>query len=277
VVCVFSWREARAPSASNSEQRERAAAMTEKGSYIPVELTEKTDENSAESPVAVAVETAEEELVEVVAPANLPEGYEFEVTASDETFTVRVPQGGVKEGELFRGTKISSSSSSTSNRKKSQDAPVGGWKNGLCDCCIHGCCHAHFWLGLCFPQCLLAQVMVRLDLDMLGQPRPPTGTPNSAFTTMVVLTVVWLISHGIPVLGAILSYPFFIYLLLATCWVRQSVRQRYAIPEQDCKGCEDFCCAFCCGKCAICQMARHTANYETEPSQCCTNDGLNHV
>jgi len=250
--------------------------MTEKGSYIPVELTEKTDENSAESPVAVAVETAEEELVEVVAPANLPEGYEFEVTASDETFTVRVPQGGVKEGELFRGTKISSSSSSTSNRKKSQDAPVGGWKNGLCDCCIHGCCHAHFWLGLCCPQCLLAQVMVRLDLDMVGDPRPAAAarTPNGAFTTMTILTFVVVIARTIPQLFGFISILFVIYLLIATLGVRQYIRRRYAIPEQNCKGCEDFCCTCFCIKCIICQMARHTANYETEPSKCCTNDGL---
>jgi len=38
----------------------------------------------------------------VIAPATLPEGYEFEVEAPDgTTFQVQVPMGGVKQGQAF--------------------------------------------------------------------------------------------------------------------------------------------------------------------------------
>lgn len=67
---------------------------------------------------------------------------------------------------------------------------------------------------------------------------------------------------------------FLILNLVATCRARTHLRNRYNIPEETCQGCEDFCCAWCCGPLVICQMARHTADYRRYPSSCCTATGL---
>jgi len=40
-------------------------------------------------------------VIRVIAPATLQEGYEFDVLVDDEPYTVRVPPGGVKEGQEF--------------------------------------------------------------------------------------------------------------------------------------------------------------------------------
>eukprot|EP00751_Fragilariopsis_kerguelensis_P002487 CAMPEP_0170824618 /NCGR_PEP_ID=MMETSP0733-20121128/45426_1 /TAXON_ID=186038 /ORGANISM="Fragilariopsis kerguelensis, Strain L26-C5" /LENGTH=395 /DNA_ID=CAMNT_0011187931 /DNA_START=35 /DNA_END=1222 /DNA_ORIENTATION=+ len=40
-------------------------------------------------------------VIRVIAPATLQEGYEFDVLVDDEPYTVRVPKGGVKEGQEF--------------------------------------------------------------------------------------------------------------------------------------------------------------------------------
>lgn len=39
--------------------------------------------------------------IRVIAPARLQEGFTFEVLVDGEPFTVRVPKGGVKEGQEF--------------------------------------------------------------------------------------------------------------------------------------------------------------------------------
>jgi len=55
---------------------------------------------------------------------------------------------------------------------------------------------------------------------------------------------------------------------------RGRIRSRYGIPERDCRGCEDCCCAFWCGCCTVSQMARHTADYENYAALCCSETGL---
>ena len=51
----------------------------------------------------VATSSTATPYLEVIAPATLPEGYEFEVEAPDGTsLKVHVPMGGVKEGQAFR-------------------------------------------------------------------------------------------------------------------------------------------------------------------------------
>lgn len=40
-------------------------------------------------------------MIRVIAPANLREGYTFDVLVDDEPYTVKVPRGGVKEGQEF--------------------------------------------------------------------------------------------------------------------------------------------------------------------------------
>ena len=40
-------------------------------------------------------------LMEVVAPATLPEGYEFQVEMNGSKYSVTVPPGGVEKGQAF--------------------------------------------------------------------------------------------------------------------------------------------------------------------------------
>ena len=62
-----------------------------------------------------------------------------------------------------------------------------------------------------------------------------------------------------------------IYLIAIT---RKRIRSRYGIPEQNCRGCEDCCCAFWCQCCTVSQMARHTADYDNYAAKCCSETGL---
>mmetsp|Transcript_5791 Transcript_5791/g.8408 ORF Transcript_5791/g.8408 Transcript_5791/m.8408 type:complete len:309 (+) Transcript_5791:162-1088(+) len=65
---------------------------------------------------------------------------------------------------------------------------------------------------------------------------------------------------------------YIVYILTKT---RQYIRKKYAIPEVYCKsGYEDFCCALWCPCCTAAHMARHTADYDTYASSCCTDTGL---
>jgi hypothetical protein len=58
-------------------------------------------------PVAMAA-PVEDRTVEVVAPSNLAEGYEFFVNAGDNiSYKVRVPDGGVVAGQRFNAVIIS--------------------------------------------------------------------------------------------------------------------------------------------------------------------------
>eukprot|EP01083_Nonionella_stella_P030596 83871_1 len=52
-------------------------------------------------PHASSSPSATTPYLEVIAPSTLPEGYTFEAEANGKTFQVKVPPGGVKEGQVF--------------------------------------------------------------------------------------------------------------------------------------------------------------------------------
>lgn len=64
------------------------------------------------------------------------------------------------------------------------------------------------------------------------------------------------------------------YMMNLTRNVRGSIRNKYQIPEDRCLGCEDCMCATFCMPCTICQMGRHTADFDTYRGTCCTKSGL---
>lgn len=47
------------------------------------------------------LESATQLHMDVIAPATLTEGYAFEAEVDGQCFHVKVPKGGVKEGEIF--------------------------------------------------------------------------------------------------------------------------------------------------------------------------------
>lgn len=142
-------------------------------------------------------------VLSVVAPATLPEGYTIDVQVGGrgQLYTVKVPPGGVEEGQTFE-VKIEGRATSSNNAAllTQEDwnravalprvsIPVGSWRDGLCDCCRFGCCHPVFWNAFCCSAILTAQVMTRMNLDILGRPSP---TSRRVITFYVVLVIVLL-------------------------------------------------------------------------------------
>jgi Cys-rich protein (TIGR01571 family) len=198
--------------------------------------------------------------------------------------------------------------SPAASSKKNDDPhniPVGRWRDGLCDCCVLGCCHAHLCLACFCGTCALGQVMTRMNLSPFAEPYIRGTSHTRRWTTCGILSVVALVMCiGLNSLAMVVTphpyvdedgviqpdptppSPFWrlvyhlllvswvLYILLAICKTRAYVRQTYGIPETSCRGCEDCCCTFWCGCCTITQMARHTADYRTYHGACCSSTGL---
>ena len=191
--------------------------------------------------------------------------------------------------------------------------PVGAWKDGLCACCTLGIIHPVIWNAYCCPLILLGQIMVRLKLTFLGNEIPYNSNGGSAimnaqsgagmsFKILAGITILRLfITQTISIianallLGAstyeeaqrdhpmialltgityTINIAYAIFLIYLIAITRYRIRSRYGIPEQNCRGCEDCCCAFWCHCCTISQMARHTANYDNYAANCCSETGL---
>uniref|UniRef100_A0A7S1GQQ2 PLAC8 family protein n=1 Tax=Cyclophora tenuis TaxID=216820 RepID=A0A7S1GQQ2_CYCTE len=258
----------------------------------------KLDKATEATDVAELVKAVK--MVEVIAPADLPEGYTFEADVDGTRVPVVVPAGGVKKDQQFRVPMPDESAGPT--------GVTGAWKDGLFNCLSLGICHPHFCLGCWCRPLALAQVMTRMRLTWTGEPGNVSAV-SKTFRNVVVLFVAFIaldnflsvmvstqpleftenVSEDGTVHEQLVMSPtaslfyalrsgletcFFLYLLLATCRTRQAVRTHYNIPEQNCQGCEDFCCALWCSACSVCQMMRHTTDYETYPAACCTDTGL---
>ena len=76
------------------------------------------------------------------------------------------------------------------------------------------------------------------------------------------------------IVASIITYGLTLLVVLITCRTRQQLRDKYGIPAGACGRIEDVCCAVVCGPCTVCQMARHTADYDVYPASCCTETGL---
>jgi len=171
------------------------------------------------------------------------------------------------------------------------EAPVGHWKDGLFGCFNHGICSAHLWCALCFRQCALAQVMQRLGLNWLGQHIHENQARKTFCTILAFVTSCVVISSTldslrtnlvledqqviiIVILQQVVAWSVFLWSIWAFAKTRAFIRAKYRIPENQCHGCEDLCCALWCSTCAVAQMSRHTGNYDTHPSVCCSETGM---
>jgi Cys-rich protein (TIGR01571 family) len=139
-------------------------------------------------------------LLSVVAPATLPEGYTIDVQVGGrgQLYTVKVPPGGVEEGQTFEvtiegravggGTADEEDGLHRAVALPRVSVPVGSWRDGLCDCFRFGCAHPVFWNAWCLPAILTAQVMTRMNLDVLG--RPSSNNNNRTVTFRIVFLIV---------------------------------------------------------------------------------------
>jgi Cys-rich protein (TIGR01571 family) len=236
--------------------------------------------------------------IRVVAPSNLPAGYELTVETETNppiSFQAFVPPGGVKQGEVF----LTLPPDNYQNTAPDIRAPTGGWKDGLCDCFNHGICSAQLWCAMCCSGIFLGQVMQRMRLTFLGGLTSKYAVLTT-FKTVVILVICYNFyqvvlqtviapyinedgqvdaNAGSGVYAALMMknvgvLVFLCWYLYALCRTRQNVRRTYSIPEDSCNGCEDAVCALFCGCCTVTQIARHTGEYETYPSVCCSSTGL---
>jgi hypothetical protein len=74
----------------------------------------------------------------------------------------------------------------------------------------------------------------------------------------------------------LLALAYFLVSVFLVRNVRRAVRNKYSIPEGgSCPaGCEDTCCSMFCGACVASQLLRQTADYDSTPARCCTENGL---
>jgi hypothetical protein len=108
-------------------------------------------------------------LMEVTAPASLPEGYEFTVLLgplhNNRPYQVKVPPGGVEAGQKFtfpapmpppKATVITPGGGGGINgagghTTQTLSIPVGKFRDGLFDCFTYGACHASWWTSCICP------------------------------------------------------------------------------------------------------------------------------
>lgn len=115
------------------------------GQYAPVSKQEQDmSESLVGNPSSVATASAMP-MMEVTAPANLPEGYEFDAMLGDSTIKVQVPVGGIEEGQIF-SVPMPATASSMINAIQ---IPVGEWRDSLWSLFRHGVCHPHVWTSCC--------------------------------------------------------------------------------------------------------------------------------
>jgi Cys-rich protein (TIGR01571 family) len=228
-------------------------------------------------------------------------------------FFLLQPEGGVKAGNVFQGQVVPAPGGGSGvlggNHHHHQGAHYGSWRDGIWDCCRHGFFHPHLWMGCCCRFCLLGQVAGRLP-DLWTSLPGTVANRISPFRLFFAITVVAFMAQllaGIIQLviqiddddddvieynkpaEATLRIPFVPAFLLFLCqlvhWllglfcfvavilIRRHVRKVYKIPA--CHDVlEDVFCACCCQSCTICQLARHTADYNTVDAELCSETGL---
>lgn len=253
-------------------------------------------------------------FLEVESPATLPENYSFEVDVEGQSMLVTVPKGGVAEGQTMRvpfpdGWVAHHFPTGWAAVPRAK-APVGYWKDGLCDCFAHGVFHT--WLCNVYycPFVAIGQLLHRLQLTWyasegtIDQTRTTFRTHfwvNIVYSTIgPVMTIVYVLTMvaaaldmaagsdgsaadeggNVPAMlplvliaRRVLPLMFLVFRFFVVCKTRQHMRYKYQIPEKSCYGCEDCCCAYWCNFCTLAQMGRHTADYDTYAASCCTENG----
>jgi len=216
--------------------------------------------------------------VKVEAPSNLEEGYQLTADVEGTSVVVVVPEGGVKQGEIFEGevlenvaTSLSATTPETTKTLKGTLAPTGQFRDGLCDWTEINCT-GQCWFGFCCSPVMLAQMLGRMGMNWMGS---KAGSAAEARKSYMIIWFIWLffvLLYWLPFVGWILA----IFVTFYGTRLRMAVRAQYQIPATSCggDGIEDCCCVFWCGCCSAIQMTRHTHDQSEYPYSCCTYHGL---
>ena len=125
-----------------SQQYESVSTRADEEDDVTVGLSESLT-RPTEVPLAASAA-----IMQVTAPATLPEGYVFETSLGGRVIQVTVPPGGVEEGQKFT-VPLPTHVESAVHQKIT--VPVGAWRDGLfCgNLCNYGVCHPHCWTACC--------------------------------------------------------------------------------------------------------------------------------
>jgi len=228
--------------------------------------------------------------IEVVSPASLPEGYTFDAQMGETTLSVTVPKGGIEEGQKF-SVPFPDGTASGNAFYNRINVPVGHWKDEICSVCRHGCCHPMYCNALCCPLIGNAQVMTRLKLNWNAKPGNEIETQKTFLLVLYIVITFFILDFILVHLETSLSFTpgasvaagirniiklaYLVYQVYSIMMTRKYLRSKYAIPTMYCsENTEDLCCALCCSFCTVAQMGRHTTDYDTYHSACCSKTGL---
>lgn len=227
-------------------------------------------------------------MVDVIAPADLPAGYTFEAQMGSKRFLATVPPGGVQRGSRF------SCPMKCLDRVEVQ-CPTGAWRDGLFSFLKFGIFHPLVLNALFLPLIAVGQIMSRNHLTWFGDYGYRFQT-TSIHTNMMMLVLFWGILNIIFlfVIGvtlqrghlphyfdyvalALVNIGMLVFSIIAVGKTRTGIRARYHIPTSlPCSNglAEDYLCATFCMPCTICQMGRHSADFDRYRAVCCSGTGL---
>jgi Cys-rich protein (TIGR01571 family) len=227
-------------------------------------------------------------MVDVVAPADLPGGYQFEAEIDNKHFLATVPAGGVSKGQTF---------SCHMREMKVSDIPVGRWRDGLFDCFRYGITHPMLLNSILCPLLALSQVEGRLGLDVMGRHASPDTPRTGLWSTrgmMITVLVFWACMNTLIISGfeyklhnfvslspadiislVLVNGGMILFAINATVNTRTFLREKYGIQEDNKQSkIRDFVSAIFCLPLSIAQMGRHTTSYEEYEGACCNDTGL---
>lgn len=146
--------------------------------------------------------------VQLVAPSNLPPGYQFVARLSNgqEVVVEVFHSDGVRQGQTFDAMVLHEASTKSKLRAQpGHFTPHGYWRDGLLLGCFRfGILHPVFCLACWCSPLLLAQVMTRLGLNVWGRPNntPLDAQPQKTLDNVRSLTATsrWSIHRTISTL-----------------------------------------------------------------------------
>jgi Cys-rich protein (TIGR01571 family) len=227
-------------------------------------------------------------MVDVVAPADLPGGYQFEAEIDNKYFLATVPAGGVRKGQTF---------SCHMREMKESDIPLGRWRDGLFDCFRYGVTHPMLLNSVICPLLALSQVEGRLGLDVMGKQASRDTPKEGLWSTrgmMITVLVFWLFLNAVILSGfeyklehyvrlspadivslALVNGFMMFFAVNATVNTRTFLREKYHIGEDKNQSrIRDILSAVFCMPLSIAQMGRHTTSYEEYDGSCCNDTGI---
>lgn len=244
-------------------------------------------ESPAVSPSRRSAPDVELPIVDVVAPSDLPGGYQFEAELNGKRFLATVPIGGVQKGKTFY-----------CYMEPTDDAKIltGGWKDSPLDLFKYGYEHPMCVCSVLCPLLALSQVMERLGLDITGKrassdtPQLILYTPRGMALSMLFMWATLNIfilsgfelktSRFLAVSAAdkfsllLVNFSLMAFTIYATINTRNYIMDRFRIPVSVVNSHVETLLAAIFFPLSIAQMGRHTASYEIYDAVLCHTTGI---